>query len=435
MEILLFIAGLIFGGAVAWFWAHGQTQLRISQAVAQEREAKNAALIRLEESVKNIEEQRALLDKAEEKFKATIESIGGEVFRNNSQSFLDLAKGNLDSILQSAKGEISEKTNEIKNSVSPLGEALKRYEEQLHALEKTRSEDQGSLKSEIQTLMNAHQLLQKETGNLVSALRTPHIRGKWGEATLKRIVEMAGMSEHCNYVEQSAAYSDEGQIKPDMILLLPGSRQLVIDSKFPDTTISDYMEAKDEAARKASLLKHSQSMRRHVNELSAKRYWDQFPQAPECVVMFVPLESSISAAFSQDPLLMQEALNNKVVIAGPVSFYALLLCQASGWRQEQVTKNTQIIAELGKQLHERMTTFLANLMKTRDSLEQSVKNFNKSIGSLESRVIPSMKKFRELGVAAEEMPELEPIEQTPRQIESLDSTKELDEPDFFSSKK
>lgn len=471
MFIALFLLGLGLGFGIAWFMGKGQTRLRVTEAVnqletkasveaakaagfetqlralesesqtlerllAQERESKAIALTRLEESAKNIEEQKKILESAQEKFKTTFEALSGEALKSNNQAFLDLAKKSLDVVLQGTKGEIEQKTSEIKNIVSPLEESLKRYDEQMRELEKNRATAYGSLENQIQSLIGTQQLLQKETGNLVSALRTPHIRGKWGESALKRIVELAGMAEHSGFVDQVSMKVEENRIRPDMLLYLSGDRQLVVDSKFPDTSISDYMEAADENARKASLLKHAQSMRRHMNDLSSKKYWDQFPKAPECVIMFVPLESSVSAALSSDPQLLQDAFASKVIIAGPVSFYALLLSYASDWRQERVAKNTQEIANLGKQLYDRFATFAGHLDKTRNSLEQSIFNFNRTVSSMEGRIMPSLRKFKELGATgADDIASIEPIEQTPRLIEGCEGKEPEPVKDLFTAKK
>lgn len=471
MFIALFLLGLALGFTLAWFMGKGQTRLRVTEAVTQletkagveaakaagfesqlrgletdlreveqllaaERESKAVALTRLEESSKNIDEQKKILESAQEKFKTTFEALSGEALKSNNQAFLDLAKKSLDGVLQGTKGEIAEKTNEIKSIVGPLEEILKRYDEQVRELEKNRATAYGSLENQIQSLIGTQQLLQKETGSLVSALRTPHIRGQWGQISLKRVVELAGMTEYCDYQEQVSVKVEESRLQPDMIVKLPNQKQVVLDSKVSLHAYMDYIEAADEASRKAALIRHSQQIRKHMNDLSSKSYWSQFPQAPEFVVMFIPGEPFVSAAVENDPSLIEDGVLNRVIIATPTTLISLLRAIAYGWRQEQVTKNTQVIAELGKQLYERFGTFLGHLAKTRNSLEQSIFNFNRTVSSFEGRVMPSLRKFKELGTTgAEDLPSIEPIEQTPRQVEGYEGKESDPVKDLFTAKK
>ncbi len=406
-SFFFFICGLGIGALAIWF------------LVSKDREAKNSELIRLQESFKNLQEQQKTLEKAEEAFKTTFAALSGEALKSNNQAFLDLAKKSLDVVLQGAKGEISEKTSQIKSIVSPLEETLKRYENQIHQLEKSRANAYGSLEAQIQSLIQTQQLLQKETGNLVSALRTPHIRGQWGQISLKRVVELAGMTEHCDYAEEVSVKAEEGRLRPDMIVHLPNGKQVVADSKVSLHAYMDYIEATEEASRKAALVKHAQQIRKHMNDLASKAYWNQFPHAPEFVVMFIPGEPFVSAAVENDPALIEDGVANRVIIATPTTLIALLRAIAYGWRQEQVAKNSQIIADLGKQLYERFSTFLSHLSKTRNSLEQSVFNFNRTVSSLEGRILPSLRKFKDLGATgADDVSSIDPIEQNPRQIEA-----------------
>lgn len=416
ISFLFLFAGLCLGAAGAWF------------LLSKQLEAKSVAAARLEEALKNSQEQKKIFEAAEESFKTTFAALSGEALKSNNQAFLDLAKKSLEVTLQNAKGEISEKTSEIKKTVAPLEDALKRYEQQVQSLEKSRAAAYGSLENQIQSLIQTQQLLQKETGNLVSALRTPHIRGQWGQISLKRVVELAGMTEHCDYAEEVSVKVEEGRLRPDMIVHLPNGKQVVVDSKVSLHAYMDYIEATEETTRKAALLKHAQQIRKHMNDLSSKNYWTQFPQAPEFVVMFIPGEPFVSAAVENDPALIEDGVSGRVIVATPTTLIALLRAIAYGWRQEQVAKNSQAIADLGKQLYERFATFLGHLSKTRNSLEQSIFNFNRTVSSLEGRVMPSLRKFKDLGATgAEDLPPLEPIEQTPRQIDGASS-----EPDLLS---
>lgn len=420
MEIVFFVTGILIGGAAAWFWVRNQTQLAINEAIATEREAKTIALIRLEESQRNLEDQKKLLDKAGETFKTTFEALSGEALKSNNQAFLDLAKKSMDVVLQGAKGEFAEKTVEMKRLVTPLQDTLKRYEDQIHLLEKSNS----SVESQIQSLVQSNQLLQKEANNLASAFKNPNVRGQWGQFSLKRIVELAGMTDHCDFKEQVSVQSADGRLQPDMVVSLPGGSQVVIDSKVVMQAYrDDYLTASEDEVRKAALMKHAQQMRKHMTDLSSKSYWSQFPKAPEFVVMFVPGESFVSAACEHDTDLIEDGIANRVILATPTTLIALLRSVAMGWRHEEVAKNAQQIAELGKQLYDRFSTFIGYLSKTRTSLDQSVQNFNKSVASLEGRILPSVRRFKDLGATgADDIPSVDPIDQITRPVESLEVT-------------
>lgn len=398
MTFLIFFAGLVIGAVVAWM------------VLLKEREAKTIALTRLEESVKNLQAQKNLLENAEAIFKTTFEALSGEALKSNNQAFLDLAKKSLDV-----------KEQEIKNVVSPLEETLKRYEDQIRELEKSRASAYGSLENQIQSLIQTNQILQKEAGNLASAFKNPNVRGQWGQFSLRRIVELAGMTEHCDFNEQVSVNLEESRQQPDMVVHLPGGTQVVIDSKVVLQAYRDeYLTASDESARKTALEKHAQQMRKHVSDLSAKNYWSQFLNAPEFVVMFVPGEPFVSAACEADPQLIEDAIGNRVIIAAPTTLIALLRAVAMGWRQEQATQNTFQILNLGKELYERFKVFLDNLDETGDSLGKAVKNFNKTVGSLDLRIFSTIRKLKDYGVSDEDLNSVEPLEEIPRPIKSLE---------------
>lgn len=399
MTILFFIAGLVVGAAGTWI------------VFLKDREAKTIALTRLEESVKNLQAQKNILENAEAILKTSFEALSGEALKSNNQAFLDLAKKSLDV-----------KEQEIKSVVAPLEDTLKRYENQILELEKSRASAYGNLENQIRSMIQTQQLLQKETGNLVSALRTPHVRGQWGQLSLRRVVELAGMTEYCDFFEQVSVKVEETRQQPDMIVKLPNGKQVVVDSKVSLHAYMDYIEAVEETSRKQGLIRHAQQIRKHMNDLSSKAYWSQFPNAPEFVVMFIPGEPFVSAAVENDPTLIEDGIENRVILATPTTLIALLRAVAYGWRQEQVAKNSQAIADLGKQLYERFATFLGHLAKTRNSLEQSVFNFNRSVSSLEGRVLPSLRKFKDLGATgSEDLESVDPIEQSARQLEGHDS--------------
>ncbi|ODS32420.1 MAG: DNA recombination protein [Candidatus Scalindua rubra] len=400
---------------------------KMRREISSVEQAKTSAETKLEEAVKNVEEQKKLLEKAEEKLTTTFQALSGESLKSNNKAFIELAKETLEAVLSKAKGEFGEKEESVKNIVNSLNEALKRYEQQVSELEKKRASDYGSLESQIKTLVLTNQQLQKETGNLVTALRRPEVRGRWGEVTLKRVVELSGMSEHCDFTEQVSVTTEDGRLRPDMIVHLPASREIIVDSKVSLDAFIDATAVTDEEQRKTLIVKHSQHVRNHMKALTNKKYWDQFSKAPEFVVMFIPGESFLSAALSVDHTLIEDGMENKVIISTPTTLIALLRAVAFGWRQEQIAKHAQEIATLGKEIYDRFEPFLGHINKTGNYLSQATVSFNKMLMSLERRVMVSVRKFKELGAAGDkELPEAQPIEQIPMKAQLQDNEKDGD---------
>lgn len=377
-------------------------------------QAKILAEARLEGALKSVEEQRKLLEKAQEKLTTTFQALSGESLKSNNKAFIELAKGTLETVLSKARGEFGEKEESIKNIVGSLGEALKRYEKQISALEQKRASDYGSLGNQIKSLLAANQQLQKETGNLVTALRRPEVRGRWGELTLRRVVELSGMSEYCDFTEQVSVVTEDVRLRPDMIVHLPANREIVVDSKVSLNAFIDAASMTDEDQREVLINKHTQHVRNHMKALTNKKYWDQFERAPEFVVMFIPGESFLSAALSVDRTLIEDGMENQVIIATPTTLVALLRAVAFGWRQEQIAKHAQEIAKLGKEIYDRFEPFLEHVNKTGNHLSSATVSFNKMVMSLERRVMVSVRKFKELGaVGDKELMEVQPVEQIP----------------------
>jgi DNA recombination protein RmuC len=385
------------------------------------RQAKTSAETKLEETLKSVEEQKKLLERAEEKLTTTFQALSGESLKSNNKAFIELAKETLETVLNKAKGDLGEKQESVKNIVDSLDGALKRYEQQVTELEKKRATDYGSLESQIKSLVLPNQLLQRETGNLVTALRRPEVRGRWGEITLKRVVELAGMSEHCDFTEQVSVTTEEGKLRPDMIVHLPAGREIVVDSKVSLDAYIDATIAQDEEQKKTLMEKHAQQVRKHMKDLAGKSYWEQFPKTPEFVVMFIPGESFLSAALYVDHTLIEEGMELKVIIVTPTTLMALLRAIAFGWRQEQIGRNAQEIADLGKEIYDRFQPFIQHINKTSDCISQTTVSFNKMIMSLERRVMVSVRKFKELGAAGDtELPEIQPVEQMPMKSQSTE---------------
>jgi DNA recombination protein RmuC len=312
--------------------------------------------------------------------------------------------------------------------VRPLQDALKKYEEYLHSLEVKRGQDYTSLDEQIKMLSTTHQQLQKETSSLVTALRKPQVSGSWGQLTLKRTAELAGMSAYCDFYEEVSVGTESGRLRPDMIVRLPNGREIVVDAKAP---VDAYLKAIDEASeegRQKALTHYVAQVRTHMNSLGSKAYWDQFPKSPEMVVMFMPGESFFSVAIEHDHKLIEDSSLKKVIPATPTTLIALLKAVAYGWQQEQVTKSAQQISQLGKELYDRVSTLAKYFDDMGSAIEKTITAYNKIIGSMELRILPSVRKFKELGVTgAEDITILEQIETSMRSANITGSVNNKDD--------
>jgi DNA recombination protein RmuC len=363
------------------------------------------------ETVKHVEEQRVLLVQARRELAESFQALSGEALKQNNDAFLSLAKTTFQTLHAEAKGDLAQRQQAIDELVKPLSESLHRYDEQLRQLEQSRQAAYGGLDQHLKLLAETQQRLQQETGNLVNALRAPAVRGRWGEITLKRVAELAGMVGHCDFFEQESVLSDDGRLRPDMVVQLPGGRQIIVDAK---TVLSGYLdahEAPDDERRLDGLRRHAAQVRTRINELSLKAYWSQFEQAPEFVVLFLPGEQFLGAALEQDPRLIEEGFAQGVVLATPTTLMALLRAVAYGWRQERLAAHAEEAGRLGKDLYERMAILAEHVNDVGQSLGKSVVAYNKAVGSLETRILPAARRFKDLGVSSEkDIPGLEPIE-------------------------
>ncbi|HVA01941.1 MAG TPA: DNA recombination protein RmuC [Terriglobia bacterium] len=450
---ILLIIGLAIGGLIGWLLASlrrnstlsaleieaegktraaeslaGELRAQVAQVQsrldASEQAARNeanlrvAAETRLKETQTNLEDQKRLLEEARSKLADAFQALSAEALKSNNQAFIELAVQAFEKLQAQAKGDLETREKAIEGLVAPLKESLKRYEEQIQTMERVRQNAYGSLDEQLRNLATVNQQLQKETGTLANALKGgPQVRGRWGEMTLRRVAELAGMSKHCDFTEQENFESESGRQRPDMIVHLPNGREIAVDAKAPLKAFLDAAAAPTEEERQAKLAWHAQLVRDRMKELAAKAYWDQFDPAPEIVVLFLPGESFFSAALEQDRELMDDGMQKHVMIATPTTLIALLRAVAFGWRQEQIEQNARAISDLGKDLYDRIRTFLSHLEDVGASLERATKSYNKAVGSLESRVLPAARKFKELGAATgEEMAELEPLDETPRAL-------------------
>lgn len=436
-EILLLILGLMLGAAAGWLagvWRARsqvagqsltlQNQLAASEAVlaglreqlgqrdrelAGLREAfqsaqqeRVAAQVRAEEMQRHLAEQRQLLEQAEVRLREAFAALSSEALKVNSAQFAQQAE----------------------EKVRPLAEALARYEEHLRGIEQARAGAYGALTEQLREIAGTHQQLQRQTSSLVNALRTPGVKGRWGELQLQRTVELCGMSSHCDFVPQQSLETEEGRLRPDLIVRLPGDRLIVIDAKVSTDAYLDAASAEDEAARREALGRYVRAVRTHMQGLAAKSYWQQLqrlPQvghSPEFVVMFVPGEAFFSTALQEYPQLIEEGIQQRVIVASPTTLIAMLLAIANAWQQQQVVENAHQIGNLARQLLERVCKFAEHLENIGDHLRRAGEAYSAAVGSYESRVRPVGRRLNELGISGAqlELPELPSVEIVTRPV-------------------
>ncbi|MEK7303518.1 MAG: DNA recombination protein RmuC, partial [Pseudomonadota bacterium] len=378
-DILALFTVAAIAGALGWFIARLRAQRLITELTT---------TLELE--------RRQAVDKLAE-IEKTFAMLSSEALRQNSKSFLQLAQESLKQFHVQAKGDLDLKEKAVENMVRPIREALEKTEQQVRLMEKERKEAYGALHKHLETMTQTQLLLQGETRNLVQALRRPEVRGQWGEMTLKRLAELAGMVEHCDFTTQETVSGEDGKMRPDMVVRMPDGREIVVDVKTPLDAYLSAIEAADDATRVKHLEHHARKVRERVRELATKAYWNQFKNAPDFVVLFIPGDQFLSAALDMDRELLEDALKQKVILATPTSFVALLRAVAYGWRQEALAANADLIREVGEDLYQRLAVFTEHLSKLGGSLEGSVSAFNKAVGSFDSKVLPGARKFVEMG--------------------------------------
>ena len=408
-------AGLAAGALLGALLTHIRAARRI-EALHVEL---TAARVRLESGTLQDADRARLLEQSETRLRASFDSLAGEALRANNELFLQLARETLGRDQAVAAGALKEREAAVAQLVLPLRVALERTEAQVQALERERREAFASLRTQIETLSGGQAQLSRETRNLVTALRRPEVRGRWGELTLRRLVELAGLTEHCDFSEQLRVTSAEGALRPDLVVHMPDARDLVIDAKTPFDAYLAALEAPTEEERSQALKRHASQVEARVRELASKSYWSQFERSPEFAVLFLPGDQFLSAALAERPELIENALSQGVIITTPSTLIALLKTVAYGWRQSEVAHNAAVIRDLGQELYRRLASFDGHLARMGQRLASAVEAYNAAVGSLERHVLPQARRFTELGVTADaSLPALEQVTQLTRNTDA-----------------
>jgi DNA recombination protein RmuC len=426
MEIVFILVGLVIGAALGWFIAQSRAAASVERARLMEADltaerTKLAELSALNSQLSaslaseraSAAERISALTDAHERLTNSFKALSADALRSNNQSFLELARETFGKLHQQSADELGKRQQAIDSMVKPLKESLEKVDAKIGEIEKARAGAYGQLSEQLKSLGTAQVSLQAEAAKLTTALRSTTTAGTWGELQLRRVVEMSGMSSYCDFTEQQSA----GSFRPDLVVRLPGGQQIVIDAKAPNDAYREAVNATDDNVRSAKLAEHAAKVRSHIDALGAKDYWAQFQPSPEFVVLFLPGDQFLSGALQGDPTLIDRAIAKKVLLATPATLIALLKATAYGWRQEDVSRNAQIIADLGRQLYDRIAVFADNLDKVGRGLETASKAYNSAVGSFEQTLLPGARKFSELGAkGVKELADPTTVETTPRDV-------------------
>ncbi len=374
--------------------------------------------IRLTATQLATQEKIISLEQSRNELSRNFAALSSQALKHNSEEFLKLAQEKLSQFHILASGELGQKEKAIETLLNPIKDALNKTEQQIHAVERERKEAYGSIAKHLEGMTQTQFMLQQETRNLVTALRRPEVRGQWGEMTLRRLVELAGMVSNCDFFEQTHLATSDGIWRPDMIVRLPGQREIIVDVKTPLDAYLSALEAEG-TERSQHLEHHARKVRERIKGLASKAYWTQFKHSADFVVMFIPGDAFLSAALDVDPSILENALQQKIMLATPTSFVALLRVVALCWQQQALAENAEQIRDVGKELYSRLATFTEHLGKLGRQLGGSLESYNNAIGSFERNVVPSARKFTEMGISTQKSLEpLEAIEKQPRQMAS-----------------
>jgi DNA recombination protein RmuC len=394
MEAVLLVVGLLVGLVIGWLIAHQRSSAATARLGAEA--ARLGAALETERSTARTREE--LLARTDEQLRETFDSLAGKALRRNNEAFVALAESRLATAKSVADGDLAQRQQAIEGIVAPLRESLDRVQHQLSAVERDRAGSYSALLEQIGTMRQTSEQLRTETAQLVTALRAPQVRGRWGELQLERSVEAAGLTEHIDYVLQPTASGDGGSVRPDLVVRLVGGKNVVVDSKVAFSGYLEAMEARDERTRAARLKAHARHLREHIDSLGAKAYWERFAPAPEFVVCFVPADAFLDAALREDPALQEHAFARNVVLATPSTLVALLRTVAYTWRQEALAANAAEVHQLGRELYQRLSTLGGHMDKLGRSLSNAVGSYNQTVSSLESRVLVTARRMTDLKV-------------------------------------
>jgi DNA recombination protein RmuC len=424
------IVGIVAGGsvgtAVVLVVSSGRLSRRVAALQSEHAAARAEAeteLVRvgglLDRERATAAERQATHDEARELAAGVFAELSTKALEQNNAQFLALADARLQEARQAAQGDLDQRRQAIEQLLTPLADQLGRYEQGLRLLELERQRAYTGLSAQVRQLAESQDKLQSETRNLVTALRSPATRGRWGEMQLRRVVEMAGMLEHCDFDEQVHTVGDEGRLRPDMVVHLPGAKRVVVDAKVPMQAFLDATDAIDDSSRKAHLVSHARQLRAHVDALSKKSYWQQFDDTPEFVIAFIPGDPLLAAALEHDPSLLEHAVTHDVLLATPTTLIGLLRAVAYGWQQDALAENAREVQQIGRELYKRVATFGEHMAKTGRSLSGAVDAYNKAVGSLERNVMPQARRFQELGVGGsdKDVPMLDPVDAVARTLQ------------------